>query len=131
MNFRTLLVSALILGLGTLMGCSRESPDKPGSFQNDVFPILKASCLECHVAPDSEGYQTSGLALSTYEELMKGTRNGPVIIAGQSLNSSLNRLIEGRPGVDPSIQMPHGKVKLPEEQLLIIRNWVDQGAKNN
>ncbi len=131
MNFRILLASALILGLGTLVACSRESPEKPVSFQNDVFPILKANCLECHVAPNSEGYEASGFALSTYEELMKGTRNGPVIIAGQSLNSSLNRLIEGRPGVDPSIQMPHGKVKLSEEQLLVIRKWVDQGAKNN
>jgi len=131
MNFRTLLVSVLILGLGALVGCSRESPDQPVSFQNDVFPILKASCLECHVAPGSEGYQASGLALSTYEELMKGTHHGPVVVAGQSLNSSLNRLIEGRPGVDPSIQMPHGQIKLPEDQLLIIRNWVDQGAMNN
>ncbi|MDZ7622607.1 MAG: c-type cytochrome domain-containing protein [Candidatus Competibacteraceae bacterium] len=131
MNLRTLLVFALILGLGALMGCSPESPEKPVSFQNDVFPILKASCLECHVAPNSDGYEASGLALSTYEELMKGTHHGPVVIAGQSLNSSLNRLIEGRPGVDPSIQMPHGKVKLSEEQLLIVRNWVDQGAENN
>jgi hypothetical protein len=131
MNFRTLLVSALILGLGALVGCSRESPDQSVSFKNDVFPILKASCLECHVAPDSEGYQASGLALSTYEELMKGTHHGPVVIADQSLNSSLNRLIEGRPGVDPSIQMPHGQIKLPEDQLLMIRNWVDQGAMNN
>jgi len=96
-----------------------------------VYPILKANCAECHTAPDGEGYTKSGLALSTYEELMKGTKMGPIIIPGQSLNSSFNRLIEGRPGVDPSIQMPHGKVKLPEAQLAIIRQWVDQGAKNN
>ena len=62
---------------------------------------------------------------------MKGTKMGPVIVPGQSLNSSLNRLIEGRPGVDPSIQMPNGKVKLPEADLATIRKWVDQGAKNN
>ena len=43
----------------------------------------------------------------------------------------LNRLIEGRPGVDPSIQMPHGKTKLTEAELTTIRKWVDQGAKNN
>lgn len=112
-------------------GCSGEKTDKPVSFQKDVYPILKASCAECHTPPDGEGYQKSGLAVSTYEELMKGTKMGPVIIPGQSLNSSLNRLIEGRPGVNPSIQMPHGKVKLPEEKLVMIRKWVDQGAKNN
>jgi hypothetical protein len=131
MNSRKLLASALVLGLGVLAGCSGEKPDKPVSFQKDVHPILKASCAECHTPPQGEGYQKSGLAVGTYEELMKGTKMGPVIIPGQSLNSSLNRLIEGRPGVNPSIQMPHGKVKLPEEQLVIIRKWVDQGAKNN
>ena len=131
MNSRKLLATALVLGLGVLSGCSGEQPDKLVSFQKDVFPILKASCAECHTAPDGEGYKKTGLAMSTYEELMKGTKMGPVIIPGQSLNSSLNRLIEGRPGVNPSIQMPHGKVKLPEEKLVVIRKWVDQGAKNN
>jgi hypothetical protein len=81
--------------------------------------------------PNGEGYQKTGLSVATYDDVMKGTKLGKVIIPGQSLNSSLNRLIEGRPGVDPSIQMPHGKVKLPEAQLIVLRKWVDQGAKNN
>jgi len=131
MNSRKLLATALVLGLGALAGCSGERPDKVVSFQKDVVPILKASCAECHTPPDGQGYQKTGLAVDTYDHLMKGTKMGPVIIAGQSVNSNLNRLIEGRPGVDPSIQMPHGKVKLPEAQLAIIRSWVDQGAKNN
>lgn len=131
MNSRELLASALVLGLGLLVGCSGERPDKKISFQKDVFPIIKAKCLECHVVPDGKGYKQSGLALSTYQDLMKGTKNGPVIVPKQSLNSSFNRLIEGRPGVDPSIQMPHGGVKLPDADLLTIRKWVDQGAENN
>lgn len=130
MNARIVLASTLVLGLGALAGCSGGS-DQPVSFQKDVYPILKANCLECHTAPNTEGYKASGLAMGSYQELMKGTKNGPVIIAGQSLNSSLNRLIEGRPGVDSSIQMPHGKVKLPEDKLTLIRKWVDQGAQNN
>ena len=131
MNSRKLLASALVLGLGALAGCSGEQQAKPVSFQKDVFPILKASCAECHTPPNGEGYQKTGLSMATYEDLMKGTKLCKVIIPGQSLNSSLNRLIEGRAGVDPSIQMPHGKVKLPEAQLVMIRQWVDQGAKNN
>lgn len=131
MNSRKLLTSALILGLGLLAGCSGEQPDKLVSFQKDVHPILKASCAECHTPPNGEGYQKTGLSVASYDDLMKGTKLGKVIVPGQSLNSSLNRLIEGRPGVDPSIQMPHGKVKLPEAQLVVLRKWVDQGAKNN
>ena len=37
----------------------------------------------------------------------------------------------GKTLFDPSIQMPHGKTKLTEAELAIIRKWVDQGAKNN
>ena len=132
MNSHKLLVaSTFVLGLGLLTGCSGESPSKPVSFQKEVYPILKAACAECHTAPNGEGFQKSGLAVGSYEELMKGTKLGPVIIPGKSLNSSLNRLVEGREGVHASIQMPHGRVKLPEEQLALLRQWVDQGAKNN
>jgi hypothetical protein len=39
-------------------------------------------------------------------------------------------LIEGR--VDPSIKMPHGDAQPPSKaEILTIRNWVEQGAKNN
>ena len=130
MNARAWLVSALLVGAGALAGCGTES-SKTVSFQKEVYPILQKHCLECHTPPNTEGYQKSGLALNSYEALMKGTKMGPVIVPGQSLNSSLNRLIEGRPGVDPSIHMPHGKTRMDAAELATIRQWVDQGAKNN
>ncbi len=132
MNSQKLLALTLVVGVGLVAGCSAEAPpSKPVSFQKSILPIVKSACAECHTAPDGEGFQKSGLAVGSYEEIMKGTKLGPVVIPGQSLNSSLNRLVEGRSGVDQSIQMPHGKVKLPDEQLMLLRQWVDQGAKNN
>jgi hypothetical protein len=38
-------------------------------------------------------------------------------------------MVEGR--VDPSIKMPHGDKQLTKEEILLLKNWVDQGAKNN
>jgi hypothetical protein len=39
-------------------------------------------------------------------------------------------LIEGR--VDPSLRMPHGEATTPTaDEILTIRRWVEQGAKNN
>lgn len=60
---------------------------------------------------------------------MKGTRLGPVIVAGQSVSSTLVRLIEGK--ADPSIRMPHGKEPLDAAKIKTIKTWVDAGAKNN
>jgi hypothetical protein len=53
-----------------------------------------------------------------------------VVLPGDPLTSVLVMLIEGR--VDPSLKMPHGDATTPtKEQILTIRRWVEQGAKNN
>jgi len=107
------------------------------SYQKDVNPILQASCLSCHDGA-GEGAQASGFNVSTYDKLMKGTKFGKVIVPGDSLSSSLYRLIDHQ--ADPKIQMPphhdetvaSGKMSsLSGEQINTIKAWIDQGAKNN
>lgn len=99
------------------------------SFSQDVQPILNKNCVECH-QPGGQGEVASGLDMTTYEGLMKGTRNGPMVIAGDVEGSNLVVLIEGR--ADPSIRMPHGKKEpIPKQDIQTIRRWIGQGAKNN
>jgi hypothetical protein len=38
-------------------------------------------------------------------------------------------LVEGR--AHSSIQMPHGRAKLPDKDIAILKVWVNEGAKNN
>ncbi|MCE5180632.1 MAG: hypothetical protein LLG15_02420 [Betaproteobacteria bacterium] len=101
---------------------------KEVSFKADVQPILKQYCLECHV-DSGEGYRKSGLLMTSHENLMKGTRFGPVVKPGDTMTSALIMLVEGR--ADPSIKMPHGKDSLPKEKIEVLKKWVEQGAKNN
>ncbi|MEO5363742.1 MAG: hypothetical protein H7838_08975 [Magnetococcus sp. DMHC-8] len=96
------------------------------SFKNDVQPILQYRCLECHRA-DGPGVAYSGLNLESYDGLMKGTRFGPVIVPGNAMVSNLNVLVEGRAG----IRMPHNRKRLTPCEIQVLRNWVNQGAKNN
>ena len=114
----------IIASAFTLGACS------PGnvSFSREVQPILKARCLECHV-PGGAGYAASGFDMSSYETLMKGGKFGKLVIPGDPLTSTLNMLVEGR--ADPSIRMPHGRGKLPDREIEILRVWVKEGAKNN
>lgn len=137
---KKLLTVAFIVGaaLLTIQGCSKkeEPVAKTVSFSTDVAPVLTANCLECH-KPGGTGQIASGLMLSveatpdalSYDGLMKGTKYGPIVIAGNSLGSALNMLVEGR--ADPSIRMPHGKDPLTDAELETLKLWVDQGAKNN
>jgi len=116
--------AALLLGVPLLAGCG------PGqkSFEHDVRPILKQSCIECH-QPGGPGFIASGLDMSSYDSLMKGTRFGPVIKPGDSVASVLNMLVEGR--ANPAIRMPHGREALKDKDIETLKLWVDQGAKNN
>jgi uncharacterized membrane protein len=122
----TAIMTLSLLPVLTLIGCQSE---QQVSFAQDVQPIVQKHCLECHVS-GGPGLESSGFAMDSYEGLMKGTRNGPMIIAGDSAGSNMLVLMEGR--ADPSIRMPHGKMEgASGKEIETIRAWIDQGAKNN
>lgn len=125
-RFVRLSVAAIGLGLSVsfITGCS----ERPVSFSAQVQPVLQQHCLECH-QPDARGYEASGLDMSSYETLMRGTRFGPIIEPGEPLTSVLNQLVEGR--AHPSIAMPHGRNPLPASQIALLQDWVKQGAVKN
>lgn len=129
MTKKTSTALGLLLGTTLLVGCSSSSDDQRVSFKNVIDPLLKKYCAECHIPPDGAGFKKSGLSVDSYKDLMAGTKHGPVIIPGESINSSLNRMVEGR--VDPSIKMPHGDKNLSKDEIDALRKWVDQGAKND
>ena len=119
---RVITVMALLVG-----GCVKEEPQV--SFRDDVQPVLRSNCIECHIPPNGEGYLKTGLSMATYGDLMRGTIYEPVIVRGNSRHSILNMLVEGR--ADPSMSMPHGRKPLKAEEIKILRVWVEQGARNN
>ena len=124
-HFRWLALALLAVAIAA--GCARKQAEV--SYKNEVAPILAANCASCHV-PGQPGYIASGFDLEGYDSLMKGTRYGPVVIAGDALTSALVMLIEGR--ADPSLKMPHGDAKpLTSSEIATIRRWVEQGASNN
>jgi mono/diheme cytochrome c family protein len=98
------------------------------SFQEDVFPIFKGRCIDCH-QPGGQGYEKSGFDLSTYEGLMKGTKYGPMVVPGDPVTSNLMWLLDWR--ASPELRMPHGKKKLSTCDRDAIRHWIREGAKNN
>ena len=104
-------------------GCTKQV-----SFSKSVMPILEAKCLSCH-AEGSEGFEASGFSVESYEQVMKGTRNGPVIEPGHSYFSTLQIVVEHR--ADPSTSMPKDSAKLSGSEIQIIGEWIDQGAMNN
>ncbi|MHB8668599.1 MAG: c-type cytochrome [Burkholderiales bacterium] len=98
------------------------------SFSKDVQPILAKNCSECH-SPGGPGFVASGLDTTSYQALMKGGKFGPLVKPGDALTSTLNMLVEGR--AHSSLRMPHGREKLPDEDIEKLKAWVNEGAKDN
>jgi hypothetical protein len=117
----TLLTSLVVVGCAT-------GPQV--SYQRDVRPIFVDKCIDCHSPPYGEGYAKTGLDLRSYESLMKGSVYGPVIVPGNSKKSPLNMLVEGRAG-DLSRVLKRQHNPMTDEEIMIIRLWVEQGAQNN
>jgi uncharacterized membrane protein len=91
------------------------------SFANDVLPIVRSRCSACHGG--SQGTE-EGLELTNYENIMAGSDNGPVVIAGDADNSLLVELIVEQ-------EMPKRGPKLTPPQVQLIIDWVNEGAMNN
>ena len=100
----------------------------PQSFSDDIFPIFAGRCVSCH-QPGGAGYEKSGLDLTTYEGLMKGTKFGAMVIPRDPDSSNLIWLLDWRAA--PEVRMPHGKKKLSTCDRNDIRAWIREGAKNN
>ena len=99
------------------------------SYKNDVRPILHDYCLNCH-EPGGKGFEKSKLDMRSYQSLMKGTQFGSVIKPGDSFTSILIQAIEGR--VHAAIKMPYGmNGGLAKDKIIVLKKWVDQGAKDN
>ncbi|MBR9971278.1 c-type cytochrome domain-containing protein [Magnetospirillum sulfuroxidans] len=124
MKITTIAAAALAVCLATPAFAKQE----PVSFAEDIQPILQIRCAVCH-QPGGDGLEKSGLDMTSYEGLMKGTKHGPMIVAGDPVTSNLMVLIDGK--ADKSLQMPHGKKKLSSCDRDLIRKWIKQGAKNN
>lgn len=101
---------------------------QPTSFAEDILPLLKWRCGTCH-SPGGEGHDKSGLDLTSYAGVMKGTKFGPMVIPRDPESSNLMRLLDWR--VSPAIRMPHGKKKLSVCDRDSVRAWIREGAKDN
>lgn len=123
----TAMVLVLLLTILSLLSAcgSTATPANNGtvttvSFKQDVAPIFNQRCTSCHSGELASG----GLDLSSYTGVMAGGGNGTVITAGDAGNSRLISLVS-------SGQMPRSGAKLTPDQIAILENWVNSGAKDN
>lgn len=98
-------------------------------FEAGPKAVIGDLCLDCH-QPGGSGHEASGLDMTSYESLMKGTRHGPIIVPGDPFSSNLMVLVEGR--ATGGLKMPHKEHPAPTAQdRQVLRRWIAEGAQNN
>lgn len=94
------------------------SPEQVRFFEEDVLPILKASCFACH---GGEPRIKGGLRLTSREGVLKGGEVGPIVDLEKPSESRLLAAINYR-----ELEMPPSG-KLKPEQIDILTKWVESG----
>ena len=92
-------------------------------FKDLVQPILKNKCESCHNDQKTKGQ----LNMSSVEKMLKGGKNGPLWKAGDVVKSHLIHRIE-LPMDAKEHMPPKGKSQLTENEILLLRLWVQSGA---
>ena len=90
-------------------------------FRREIEPILRQACYQCHGAQRSMGQ----LRLDSKAAALRGGISGKVIIPGNSQDS---RLLHRVLGLGGERRMPLGGDPLGEQQMALLRAWIDQGA---
>lgn len=107
---------ALALWAGHIEGAG-AAPD----YEREIRPILERRCYSCH----SRLQQKGGLRLDAGALIHRGGKEGPVLSAGNAVQSTLlQRLIS----TDDDERMPPEGKPLPADQIALIRAWIEGGA---
>jgi uncharacterized membrane protein len=92
-------------------------------FSQHIHPALASKCLACHGA----GMEKGNLRLDSYEQVMKGGKDGAVIAPGKPDASLLLSRVTLPPG-DPHYMPAEGRTPLTADEISWIRAWIRAGA---
>jgi hypothetical protein len=103
------------------------------SFHDHILPLIEDRCLDCHAEPYVKNGRTihpkAGLRLDTYEWVIKGNLDGAIIEKGNAEESTLFAVVTLDED-DPEIMPPKGD-PLTEEEVNMLKQWIEEGAKEN
>ena len=93
---------------------------EPVDYSKQIRPIFEKHCVSCHGAIK----QKAGLKLDIGKRVLKGSLNGAVVIAKNSVESKLIHALKGKKGAEP---MPPTGV-LEAAEIALVARWIDEGA---
>jgi hypothetical protein len=138
MNVMQIINAILVVGFGYLSigsgihstnngARSNKKQSDTVSFSHDISPIMKKYCLPCHT---EDQMNPSELYLDSYDNMMAGGKHGKPIISGKADSSLLIMKLNPFPLFGHTMPLKRS-TPFPSDTLKLIRQWIEQGAKNN
>ncbi len=138
------LALALVISTGcdeTLSKIAGPTPSLEPTFSSIRANILEAqdsagrrACVQCHTNAGRNPAAGLNLAIDPYAALVNvPSRNKPgavLVIPGDPDGSYVYQKLIGAPGI-AGLRMPIVPPYLTDGQLLIVRRWIQNGAKND
>lgn len=121
------LVVVLSLATGSLFAqekAAAPAKEEKITFDQHILPIFREKCGSCHNGNDKKG----DLVLDNYGLAMQGGASGEVIRTDGDASQSQLYLVVAHLS-EPT--MPPQQPKLPDEQLTLIRKWIEGGSLEN
>jgi cytochrome c len=115
---------AVLAGNGVRGVAAQDAANKPAFYTENVRPILVTNCGKCHMDANHKG----GLSLATRESVLKGGRDGVVIVPGDPANSLLVKLIRHEGPADDPMPMPPHSPKISDADIAVVEQWIKAGA---
>jgi mono/diheme cytochrome c family protein len=115
------ILFALAFLLPVLQVRSQQSEGNAVEFGTQIQPIFTKNCRSCHQG----GAAPADLQLDTAAGVVRGSVSGKVVTPGNSAASLLVQKITTTSG----LRMPPNGQRLTDQEIALIRAWIDQGAK--
>jgi len=97
--------------------------ETPVDYNAEVKPLLNKKCLACHGGVK----KSAGFSLLFQEEALAATESGhPAIIPGDAEGSEFIKRITH---TNPELRMPPEGAPLSEDEVALLKKWIDQGAE--
>ena len=118
------LAATAVLSHPTMVSAAADpAPNTVAYYTDKVQPILKENCYRCHGGENHRG----GLQIDTKAGLLKGGRDGAVLVPGSPEKSLLISLIRHEGPADDPMPMPP-KSKISDADIATVTAWVKAGA---
>ncbi len=92
-------------------------------YARDIKPVLRSKCYACH----GSVRQKAGLRLDAAQLIWKGSKRGPIIVAGKP---DASRLIELVSAHSPDRMPPENEGEhLSAREIALFKEWIKAGAK--